>query len=180
LHSPIVASGDLHPLQSRNSPIYWRLDQLPLLPSGKIDRKALSPGVGEPLQDGQELIPPRNAAESKLADIWRELLAVEQVGIVQNFFELGGHSLLVLQMIDRIRRIFDLELPVRTVFDEPTIEGSAGELQKAQALGLKARVPIVQRLATSAVTGVLSQLSESSADEAQNLIRRALNSKHSA
>ncbi|PYX58966.1 MAG: hypothetical protein DMG76_07435 [Acidobacteria bacterium] len=72
--------------------IYWRLDQLPLLPSGKIDRKAFSPGVGEPLQDGQELIPPRNAAESKLADIWRELLAVEQAGIGQNFFELGGHS----------------------------------------------------------------------------------------
>jgi hypothetical protein len=49
--------------------IYWRLDQLPLLPSGKIDRKALSPGVGEPLQDAQELMPPRHAAESKLADI---------------------------------------------------------------------------------------------------------------
>jgi hypothetical protein len=48
--------------------IYWRLNQLPLLPRGKIDRKAFSPGVGEPLQDGQELIPPRNAAESKLAD----------------------------------------------------------------------------------------------------------------
>jgi hypothetical protein len=85
-------------------------------------------------------------------------------------------------MIDRIRRIFELELPVRRVFDEPRIEGLAGELQKAQALGLKARVPIVQPLATSAVTGAsrearLSQLSELSADEAQNLIKRALNSK---
>jgi amino acid adenylation domain-containing protein len=164
---------------------YWRLDKLPLLSSGKIDRKALSPGVAAPLEVGQELVPPRNEAESKLADIWRELLAVEEVGIGQNFFELGGHSLLVLQMIDRIRRIFELELPVRSVFDEPTIEGLADELQKAQALGLKARVPIVQRRDGSAVTSasreaLLSQLSTLSADDAQNLIRRALNSKHSA
>ena len=130
-------------------------------------------------------MPPRSAAESTLADIWRELVAVEQVGIGQNFFELGGHSLLVLQMIDRIRRIFELELPVRSVFDEPTIEGLADELQKAQALGLKARVPIVQRRDSSAVAGasreaLLSQLNTLSADDAQNLIRRALNSKHSA
>jgi hypothetical protein len=55
---------------------------------------------------------------------------VEQVGVGQNFFELGGHSPLVLQMIDRIRCIFELELPVRSVFDEPTIEGLAGELPK--------------------------------------------------
>jgi hypothetical protein len=59
--------------------------------------------------------------------------------------------LLVLQMIDRIRRIFELELPVRSVFDEPTIAGLAIELQKAQELGLKARVPIMQRRADSAV-----------------------------
>jgi len=164
---------------------YRRLDQLPLLPSGKIDRKALSPSAGVPLEDGQELVLPRNEAESKLAEIWRKLLGVEQVGIDQNFFELGGHSLLVLQMIDRIRRIFELELPVRSVFDEPTIAGLAVEVQKAQALGLKARVPIMQRRAGSAVTGanretLLSQLSALSTDEAQALIRRALNAKRSA
>jgi hypothetical protein len=98
---------------------YWRLDKLPLLPSGKIDRKALSPGVGVPLEGGQELVPPRNEAGSKLADIWRELLAVNQVGIGQNFFELGGHSLLVLQMIDRIRRIFELELQCGVCLTNP-------------------------------------------------------------
>jgi myxalamid-type nonribosomal peptide synthetase MxaA len=63
----------------------WRLDQLPLLPSGKIDRKALLPGVGVPLEDGEELVLPRNEGEGKLADIWRELLGVEQVGIHQIF-----------------------------------------------------------------------------------------------
>ena len=69
--------------------IYWRLNYSPV---ARSIVKAFSTGVGEPLQDGQELIPPRNAAESKLADIWRELLAVEPAGIGQNFFELGGHS----------------------------------------------------------------------------------------
>src|SRR5882762_11780131 len=103
-----------------------------MLPSGKINRQALSPGLGVPLTDREGLVLPRSDVEQKLAEIWRQLLVVEQVGIDQNFFELGGHSLLVLQMIDRIRRIFELELPVRSVFDDPTIEGSAAEPQKAQ------------------------------------------------
>src|SRR5882762_1276252 len=157
-----------------------------MLPSGKINRQALSPGLGVPLTDREGLVLPRSDVEQKLAEIWRQLLVVEQVGIDQNFFELGGHSLLVLQMIDRIRRIFELELPVRSVFDEPTIAGLAVELQKAQTLGLKAPTPIVRRHASSAAVAgasreaLLSQLNTLSADDAQNLIRRALNSKHSA
>jgi Phosphopantetheine attachment site len=114
------------------------------------------------------------------------LLAVEQAGIGQNFFELGGRSLLVLPMIDRIRRIFELELPVRRVFDEPTIEDLAGELQKAQVFRIEGsgsdcdnRSPLL-RSPVPAERALLSQLSELSADEAQNLIKRAPNSKPSA
>jgi acyl carrier protein len=163
---------------------YWRLDHLPLLPSGKIDRTALSPGLGVPLIDTEGLVLPRSDVEHKLADIWRELLVVEQVGIDQNFFELGGHSLLVLQMIYRIRRNFELELPVRSVFDEPTIAGLAVELQKAQALGVKAPTPIVRR-ARSATTGasreaILSQLDNLSAAELQSLLARVLDGKQPA
>jgi acyl carrier protein len=163
---------------------YWRLDQLPLLPSGKIDRTALSPGLGVPLIDTEGLVLPRSDVEHKLADIWRELLVVERVGIDQNFFELGGHSLLVLQMIYRIRRNFELELPVRSVFDEPTIAGLAVELQKAQALGVKAPTPIVRR-ARSATTGasreaILSQLDNLSAAELQSLLARVLDGKQPA
>jgi len=164
---------------------YWRLDKLPLLPSGKIDRKALAPGVGVPLRGGEELVLPRNEAESKLAEIWRELLAVDRVGIDQNFFELGGHSLLVLQMIARIGRIFEVELPVRSVFEKPTIEGLVVELGKAQALGLKAPTPIVPRHALSATTGasreaILSQLDNLSAAELQSLLNSMLEGKQPA
>ena len=154
---------------------YWLLHELPLLPSGKIDRKALSPGVGVPLKDEQELVSPRNEVENKLAEVWRELLALDQIGIDQNFFELGGHSLLVLQMIARIGRIFEVELPVRAVFEEPTIQGLAVELGKAQALGRKAPSPIVPRRAVRSTAGasreaILSQLDDLSGAELQSLL----------
>src|ERR1700685_744588 len=100
---------------------YWRIKKVPQLPSGKVSRAALA-NTGVALVDREELVAPRNDAEAKLAGIWRELLQVEQVGIEQNFFELGGHSLLVLQVTARIRRMFEVELPVRCVFAESPID----------------------------------------------------------
>jgi amino acid adenylation domain-containing protein len=165
---------------------FWILERLPLLPSGKVNRKALAMAAGLPLTDQAELVPPSSDVERKLANIWRELLEVEQVGIDQNFFELGGHSLLVLQMIARIRYIFETELPVRSVFEKPTIAGLADELQKAQALGLKARTPIVQRSgarvgpARPSREALLAQLDNLSPAELQSLLKRVLEGKQSA
>jgi amino acid adenylation domain-containing protein len=159
---------------------YWRVDQFPLLSSGKVNRAALV-GCGErPLVDTEELAGPRNEVEAKLAEIWRELLPVEQVGIEQNFFELGGHSLLVLQVTARIRRIFDVELAVRSVFEAPTIAGLAMEVEKAQALGLKARTPILQRHPPAVVANrqaLLAQLDNLSSTELQSLLLRVLDGK---
>ena len=160
---------------------YWRVDALPLLPGGKVNRTALA-GSGKPLVDSEELTAPRNEVEAKLAEIWQELLQVEQVGIEQNFFELGGHSLLVLQVTARIRRIFEVELAVRTVFEAPTIAGLALEVQKAQAMGLKARSPILQGLRQTAAGDasqdeLLIQLEKLSAKEARNLLKDLLDGK---
>src|SRR5207244_8207180 len=120
-----------------------------LLASGKVNRRALAGTAGVVLTE-QGMTPPRTETERKLGEIWKELLKVEEVGIEENFFELGGHSLLVLQVIARIRRMFEVELPVRSLFEEPTIAGLAGELRKAQAAGLQARTAILQRRPSAA------------------------------
>jgi surfactin family lipopeptide synthetase A len=161
---------------------YWRVERLPLLPSGKVNRPALAECGAKPLLDREELGEPRNEVEAKLAEIWRELLQVEQVGMEQNFFELGGHSLLVLQVTARIRRIFEVELLVRSVFEAPTIAGLALEVEKARALGLKARTPILQRSARSVAANreaLLAQLENLSSAELQNLLQRVLDGKQS-
>jgi amino acid adenylation domain-containing protein len=165
---------------------YWLVERLPLLPSGKVNRKALAETAGQLLADDDGVVGPRNEVEAKLAAIWRELLQVEEVGIDQNFFELGGHSLLVLQVIARIRREFEVELAVRSVFEEPTIAGLAQEVEKARALGQKARTPILERrvrsaaLSTANPDALLAQLGEMSADDAQRLLLRLLDEKESA
>jgi acyl carrier protein len=154
---------------------YWQIEKVPQLPSGKVNRSALA-NTGVALVDKEELVAPRNDAEAKLAEIWRELLKVEQVGIEQNFFELGGHSLLVLQVTARIRRIFEVELPVRSVFEAPTIAGLALEVEKARAMGLKARTPILKRSPRTAPAltreALLAQLDNLSAAELQTLFER--------
>jgi acyl carrier protein len=162
---------------------YWQVEALPLLPSGKVNRGALAGCGGKPLVDQEELAAPRNQVEEKLAEIWRELLEVEKVGIEQNFFELGGHSLLVLQVTARIRRMFDVELPVRSVFEAPTIERLAMEVQKAEAMGLKARTPILQRRPRTASVSreaLLAQLDGLSSTELQNLLQRVTDGKQPA
>jgi amino acid adenylation domain-containing protein len=162
---------------------YWQVEALPLLPSGKVNRGALAGCGGKPLVDQEELAAPRNQVEEKLAEIWQELLEVEKVGIEQNFFELGGHSLLVLRVTARIRRMFDLELPVRSVFEAPTIARLAVEVQKAEAMGLKARSPILQRhprTASVSREALLAQLDGLSATELQNLLQRVTDGKQPA
>jgi acyl carrier protein len=109
------------------------LTTLPLMPNGKIDRRALP----APDQSRPELhaafVAPRTWVEEKLAQIWRELLKVAKVGIHDNFFDLGGHSLLATQVIARICQLFEAELPVRSIFETPTIEGLASLVVVNQA-----------------------------------------------
>jgi acyl carrier protein len=162
---------------------YWRLDGVPLLASGKVNRRALAGSGGKALVEQEELAGPGNEVEAKLAEMWRELLGVEQVGREQNFFELGGHSLLVLQVTARIRRMFEVELAVRSVFEAPTIAGLAKEVEKAEAMGLKARPPILQRRPSNGSVSreaLLAQLDNLSSAELQSLLQRVLDGKQPA
>ena len=103
------------------------LERLPLLPSGKVDRRALpEPEREHSSSTGHQ--PPRTPVEVTIADIWSAVLKVERVGIHDNFFELGGHSLLATQAMSRIRQAFEVDLPLRAIFEAPTVATLAGVL----------------------------------------------------
>ena len=160
---------------------FVKLEALPLLSSGKVNRRALATVPGVSLAE-QGIVAPRTVVEQKLAEMWAEVLKVKEVGVDQNFFELGGHSLLVLQVMARIRREFDVELGVRTMFEEPTIAGLGIEVEKARALGMKSRTPALERRPRPAAANVsrealLAQLDTLSADDVQTLLKRVLEAK---
>ncbi|MGH9894395.1 MAG: AMP-binding enzyme, partial [bacterium] len=108
------------------------LGALPLMPSGKLDRKALpSPERVRPeLENG--FVAPRSPVEARLAEIWTSLLGIEPVGVYDDFFALGGHSLLATQVMSRLRTTFRLDLPLLTIFEAPTIAGLALALTQRQ------------------------------------------------
>jgi amino acid adenylation domain-containing protein len=109
--------------------IYTQLDAVPLTSSGKVDFKKLpQPALERSVLD-QAGFKPRSPVEQGLLDIWRELLGLEQIGVKESFMELGGHSLLVTQLVARIRKIFQVDLPLRQVFETPTIAGLAEQIE---------------------------------------------------
>jgi hypothetical protein len=160
---------------------YVRMERMPLTVNGKLDRKAL------PMPEGNVYAfrayeAPHGEVESRLVGIWADLLNVGRVGRQDNFFELGGHSLLAMQVTARIRRMFEVELAVRSVFEAPTIASLALEVQKAEAMGLKARSPIPQGLRHAAAAdasqeALLIQLEKLSAQDARNLLKDLLDGR---
>ena len=107
---------------------YVVLEALPLTPNGKIDRRALPAPEGDALVRG-EYVAPRNPTEELLASIWCEVLKLDRVGVHDNFFELGGHSLLAMRVMARIRDTFQIELPLRDIFDSHTIDQIATDIE---------------------------------------------------
>jgi amino acid adenylation domain-containing protein len=113
--------------------VFVMLDALPLTPNGKVDRRALpAPDAGrDALSAGY--VAPRSAAEQVMAELWSEVLGVERVGVQDNFFELGGHSLLATQVVSRTREALQCEVPLRKLFELPTVAGLVEHV--AQQLG---------------------------------------------
>jgi hypothetical protein len=101
------------------------LQSLPLTPNGKVNRKALPAPDNERPDLARAFVAPRTALEEVLAQIWGDLLNLGRVGVHDNFFELGGHSLLATQAISRIREVFSPSLPMRALFESPTVAGLA-------------------------------------------------------
>jgi len=126
---------------------FVQMDSLPLNPNGKVDRQALPRPTGE-RQTAEAFVAPRSDAECRIAEIWGDVLQVEKVGIHDNFFEIGGHSLRATQVVSRIAGAFEVDLPLRTIFDAPT----------------------VAELAEFVEAKILEEISQLSEDEARRLV----------
>lgn len=118
---------------------FVNLAAFPLLPNGKIDRRSLP----APEQDAkeEEYVAPRTATETQMAEIWARVLGVKRVGISNNFFELGGHSLLATQVISQVRHAFEVEVPLRNIFETPTVAGLSASVDQARRTSSSAQLP---------------------------------------
>jgi natural product biosynthesis luciferase-like monooxygenase protein/amino acid adenylation domain-containing protein len=134
-----------------------RLDGLPLLPNGKVNRNALpAPDALQPAQPAETFVEPDTPTEKELAEIWAEVLRVERVGINDNFFDLGGHSLNATQLLSRVRSNFGVKLAVKDLFISPTVRGMSEAIEEA----------ILASSNTDKIAELLSTLGEFNEDEA--------------
>ncbi|PBP39848.1 non-ribosomal peptide synthetase, partial [Pseudomonas syringae] len=114
------------------------LARFPLTPNGKLDRRAL-PAPEDDAYASRDYEAPAGEVEHALAQIWQALLGLERVGRHDHFFELGGHSLLAVQLVSRLRQRFEVEVALRDVFAEPTLQGLARQVENAR---LSAQTPL--------------------------------------
>ncbi|MFD2169293.1 non-ribosomal peptide synthetase [Tumebacillus lipolyticus] len=123
--------------------LYVMLDAFPLSVNGKVDRDAL-PAPDRSQSGGQETLLPRTPIEAAVAEVWQKVLRVPQVGVQDQFFELGGHSLLATQVMAHLATALSVELPLRTLFESPTVEGLAAAIEKKRREeGVSSVLPIL-------------------------------------
>ncbi len=126
------------------------VDTLPLTPAGKVDRRALPlPDRTRPDVDST-FVAPRTDTESLIAKIWSQILGVEQVGVYDNFFDLGGHSLMATQILSRLRNIANVEIPLRDMYETPTVANLA------EAVDAATRDLFLQRDQTAMIEGTVN------------------------
>jgi non-ribosomal peptide synthetase component F len=151
---------------------YVWLEKIPLTSNGKLDRRALPATDEAGTARGREYVAPSGPVEEALAGIWSELLGVEKVGVHDDFFELGGHSLLLTQVVSRIRAAFSLDLPLRAMFDAPTIRQlglaiAVEQLREADSIDASELLQELQQLSPQEIEAMLE--SEVAEDFARDL-----------
>ncbi|HEV2735718.1 MAG TPA: amino acid adenylation domain-containing protein [Longimicrobiaceae bacterium] len=129
------------------------LDAIPRTPSGKTDRAALPAPDAEPARGHVE---PRTDTEERVAEVWAAVLGAERVGALDDFFGLGGHSLLAMQAVSRLRHALEVDLPVHAVFDHPTVERLAAEIDRRQDEALAALLAEIEGLSDDEAGGLLA------------------------
>ncbi|BAZ11500.1 amino acid adenylation domain-containing protein [Calothrix sp. NIES-4071] len=134
LHSTLLKElrnfGKQHLLEYMVPSAFVLLKTLPRTPNGKVDRQAL-PELEQTHPDLEaQYVAPRTPVEKQLASIWANLLGLEKVGIHDNFFELGGHSLLITQLLAQVRKAFQINLSISSLFEVPTVAGLAVRIEQ--------------------------------------------------
>lgn len=141
------SAGELRHYLQKKLPDYMipsafvSLEALPLTPTGKVDRHAM-PSPKAAMLTQEKFVPPRTQAEKVVARTWSKLLNVEHISIHDNFFELGGHSLLAIQLASHLQKAFQIKLPLRQIFETPTVAGVAEGIETIRW--------VIQRSQTSA------------------------------
>ena len=126
-------------------PLLLEIEKLPLTPNGKVDRRALPSPQAQARPDLEEtFVSPRTPVEETVAALWAQVLGLEQVGVNDNFFALGGHSLLATQVISRVQGFFELEVPLRSLFEAPTVGEFARAIEEAQNKGSRLSMPALR------------------------------------
>jgi amino acid adenylation domain-containing protein len=166
VQKPAPPASALHSFLKTKLPEYMipaafvTLETLPLTPNGKVDRRALpAPHEVRPELEAAYFAP-RTPTEEVVAGVWADVLRLTRVGIQDNFFELGGHSLLAIQVISRLHDLFNVTIPIRRFFEEPTIGGLIGAMfhNPSEQVRIEKRAALLLRLV---------QLSE---DEAETML----------
>ena len=136
------------------------LAALPLNASGKVDRRALPAPEFEHGELARIYVAPRTPVEAELAQLWAQILGIQQVGIQDSFFDLGGHSLLATQIVSRVRETYKIELPLRELFETPTVAGLASLITQN----------LVEQASPDDLSDLLSELEGLSDEEVQRLL----------
>ncbi|MCG8669775.1 MAG: amino acid adenylation domain-containing protein [Pseudomonadales bacterium] len=138
--------------------VWFVLDQFPLTPNGKVDRKALPKTVE---LDTANARLPETTTELAVAAVWQDILGIESVGADQDFFQLGGHSLLATQVVSRLKKQYGVDIPIRKLFESPTVTTVARVIDELVAAGDQSNVPdltVVDRSGSLPLSFVQQQL----------------------
>ncbi len=136
------------------------LDSLPLTPNGKVDRGALPPPSQTRPELERSFLAPRTPSERLLTAIWAQILKLDKIGVRDNFFDLGGHSLIATQIVSRIRETFQIQLPLRSLFEKPTIAELAELINEERS----------RKMDSADMSRILTELESMSDDEAQRSV----------
>jgi len=153
--------------------VFVLLAELPLTANGKVDRQALPAPGGERPELASAYLAPRSETEAQLARLWSAVLGRERVGVRDNFFELGGHSLLATLLVSKMRQTFKVEIPLRTLFEHPTIAQLAQDIEERQARPQDIEAETIQAMPRGSrdLNQLLMQLENLSDDDVSKLIQ---------